>query len=181
MAKLVSKVYGDALFEEALEKQEVDTLFKEVKGLQMIWRDNPDLTVLLDNPKIAKEEKLEIIKKVLSGISEHLMGFLAVIVDKGRQKDIPAICEYFINAVKEYKKIGVAQVTSAVELKEEQKAKLLKKLLDTTRYVNFELDYKVDPSLIGGMIIRIGDRVVDSSIRTQIYELRRSLNKLQLS
>ena len=109
------------------------------------------------------------------------MGFLAVIVDKGRQKEIPAICEYFINAVKEYKKIGVAHVASAVELNEGQKARLVEKLLNTTQYVDFEMDYQVDPSIIGGMVIRIGDRVVDSSIKTQIYELRRSLLKLQLT
>jgi F-type H+-transporting ATPase subunit delta len=109
------------------------------------------------------------------------MGFLTVIVEKGRQKEINAICEYFINTVKEYKKIGVAYVTSAVELKEEQKAQLMGKLLGTTSYQEFEMVYQVDPSIIGGLVIRIGDRVVDSSIKTQIYELRRSLSKLQIS
>ncbi|MBE7719815.1 ATP synthase F1 subunit delta [Lacrimispora indolis] len=182
MAKLVSKVYGDALFEEALRKQEVDALFEEVKGLQMIWRENQSLAELLDNPKIVKEEKIGIIKNIFDGrVSDDLMGFLAVIVDKGRQKEIPAICEYFVNAVKEYKNIGVAHVTSAVELSEGQKARLAEKLLNTTTYVEFEMDYQVDPSLIGGMVIRIGDRVVDSSVKTQIYDLRRSLLKLQLT
>ena len=182
MAKLVSKVYGDALFEEALERQEVDALFEEVKSLQAVFVNNQDLAGLLDNPKIGKEEKNGIIQEVFGGrISETLMGFLTVIVEKGRQKEINAICEYFINTVKEYKKIGVAYVTSAVELKEEQKAQLLGKLLGTTSYQEFEMVYLVDPSIIGGLVIRIGDRVVDSSIKTQIYELRRSLSKLQIS
>lgn len=75
----------------------------------------------------------------------------------------------------------MAHVTSAVELKEEQKAQLVKKLLDTTGYVDVEMDYQVDPALIGGMVIRIKDRVVDSSIRTQLHELRRDLSKLQLT
>uniref|UniRef100_UPI000B12D90D ATP synthase F1 subunit delta n=1 Tax=Clostridium sp. NkU-1 TaxID=1095009 RepID=UPI000B12D90D len=119
MAKLVSKVYGDALFEEALRKQEVDTLFEEVRGLQVVWRENQSLAELLDNPKIVKDDKIGIIKNIFDGrVSDDLMGFLAVIVDKGRQKEIPAICEYFVNTVKEYKKIGVAHVTSAVELNE---------------------------------------------------------------
>lgn len=181
MAKLASKVYGDALFQEALKKQELDVLFQEVKGLLAIWRMNPELAGLLDNPKIVKEEKAGIMKNIFAGrISDDLMGFLTVIVDKGRQKDIPAICEYFIDTVKEYKKIGVACVTSAMELDAGQKARLEKRLLDTTQYVEFEMDYKVDPSLIGGLVIRIGDRVVDSSIKTQLDELRRSLMKLQL-
>ena len=72
-------------------------------------------------------------------------------------------------------------MASAVELKSEQKAMIEQRLLDTTQYVEFEMVYSVDPSLIGGLVIRIGDRVVDSSIKTQINELHRSLSKLQLS
>lgn len=182
MAKLVSKIYGDALFEEALEKQEVDALFEEVKALLSIWHENEDLAGLLDNPKIGKEDKTGIIKEVFSGrISDTLLFFLIIIVEKGRQKEINAICNYFISTVREYKKIGVAHVTSAVELKADQKAQLEKKLLDTTSYVEFEMNYSVDPAIIGGLVIRIGDRVIDSSIKTQIYELRRSLSKLQLT
>jgi F-type H+-transporting ATPase subunit delta len=182
MAKLVSKIYGDALFEEALEKQEVDALFEEVKALLSIWHENEDLTGLLDNPKIGKEDKKGIIKEVFNGrVSDTLLFFLTIIVEKGRQKEIFAICKYFISTAMEYKKIGVAHVTSAVELKADQKAQLERKLLDTTSYVEFEMNYSVDPAIIGGLIIRIGDRVVDSSIKTQIYELRRSLTKLQLT
>ena len=110
-----------------------------------------------------------------------MMGFLTTVVEKGRQGDIPAIFEYFITTVKEYKKIGIAYVTSAVPLSEEQKVQVTERLLTTTRYVEFEMNYEVDPSLIGGMIIRIGDRVVDSSIKTQLYELKRQLLDVQLA
>ena len=87
MAKLVSKVYGDALFEESIEKQSVDTLFSEVKALLAIWRENPELAELLDNPKIVKEEKIGIMTNIFAGrVSDDLMGFLAVIVDKGDRR-----------------------------------------------------------------------------------------------
>lgn len=182
MAKLVSKVYGDALFLEAVEKQSVDELFQEIKALLSVWRENPGLSELLDNPKIVKEEKTGIIMNVFSGrFSDDLVGFLTIIADKGRLKEVPAVCGYVIHAIKEYKKIGVALVASAAELKDEQKALLVKRLLETTEYVEFEMEYSVDPSLIGGLVIRIKDRVVDSSIQTQINELHRSLSKLQLS
>ena len=75
----------------------------------------------------------------------------------------------------------MAHVASAVELKSEQKAMIEQRLLEITEYVEFEMEYSVDPSLIGGLVIRIGDRVVDSCIKTQINELHRSLSKLQLS
>ena len=92
-----------------------------------------------------------------------------------------SILEYFIQRVKEFKKIGAAYVTSAVELGAEQKAALEKRLLETTGYVQFEMHYDVDASLLGGMVIRIGDRVVDSSIKTRLYELKKELSALQLA
>ena len=79
-----------------------------------------------------------------------------------------------------YKKIGIAYVSTAKPLTDEQKKAVAGKLLETTEYVDFQMNYTVDESLIGGMVIRIGDRVVDSSIKHKIDELSRSLMKVQL-
>lgn len=182
MAKLVSKVYGDALMQAATEKDKADAIFEEAKGLCEIFREHGDLIHLLDHPQVVKEEKIQIIRNVFQGkVSDEMMGFLAAIVDKGRQNDILSILDYFIGQVKEKKGIGTAQVVSAVELSEAQKDQVKKKLLATTRYVEFEMNYTVDPSLIGGMVIRIGDRVVDSSIKARLYELRKQLINVQLA
>ena len=91
-----------------------------------------------------------------------------------------SVFDYFIDLVKEEKKIGIASVTTAVRLSDKQKAKVEQKLLDTTKYETFEMNYSVDASLIGGMVIRIGDRVVDSSIKTKLYELSRELRNVQV-
>ncbi len=182
MAKLVSKVYGDALFETAVEKDTVDVLYEEACALITILKDNPELTALLNNPQIVNEEKVSIMDRIFSGrVSDELMGLLAIIVEKGRQNEMISIFAYFIQRVKEYKKIGSVSVVSAVELNSGQKDRLRKKLLESTDYVAFEMDYQVDPSLIGGMTIRIGDRVVDNSIKTRLYELKRELQQLQLA
>ena len=109
------------------------------------------------------------------------MGFLETVIEKGRQKELPKILDYFVNRVKEYKKIGIVTVTSAVELSAEQKAHTETKLLETTAFVSLEVTYSVDPAILGGLVIRIGDRVVDSSIRTRLGEIRRDLMKLQLA
>ena len=78
------------------------------------------------------------------------------------------------------RRIGSARVVTTIELSEEQKEKVEQKLLKTTSYEQFEMNYEVDASLIGGMVIRIGDRIVDSSIRTKLYELSKNLRKIQL-
>jgi len=182
MAKLVSKVYGDALFEAAIGRKKIDALYEEVCAIVPILRGSPELRALLANPQVVKEEKADVMKQIFSGrIQEELMGFLNIVVEKDRQNDLIPIFEYFIQRVKEYKKIGSVSVSSAMELKADQKSRLEEKLLADTSYVELEMDYQVDPSLIGGMVIRIGDRVVDSSIRTRIYRLKKELLALQLS
>lgn len=108
------------------------------------------------------------------------MGFLSIIVEKDRQNEI-LDSGIFHPEGEGIQKIGAAYVTSAVELGAEQKAALEKRLLETTGYVQFEMHYDVDASLLGGMVIRIGDRVVDSSIKTRLYELKKELSALQLA
>lgn len=109
------------------------------------------------------------------------MGLLVLMVSKDRQKDIVATLKVFEDKVLEYKKIGTAYVTTAKPLSQELKDKLLDKLLKTTDYVSFNMVYNVDESLIAGMVIRIGDRVIDSSIRHKLDELEKELRKIQLA
>ncbi len=182
MAKLVSKTYGEALFEVAMEKGTSDTMLEEVEAVLQLLEDNEEYIGLLTHPKITVEEKTELLEKAFKGqISDDFMGFLVTVVEKGRFDEIETILEYFVQRVWEEKKIGVAHVTSAAALSEEQKKEVEQKLLDTTSYVEFKMDYKVDASLIGGIIIRIGDRVVDSSVKTKLDQMARSLGKIQLS
>ncbi|MFA9377763.1 MAG: ATP synthase F1 subunit delta [Lachnotalea sp.] len=180
MAKLISKTYGDALFELALEENKVDLLVDETRAVLTILKENVDLHKLMNHPKIAKVEKINIMEDIFKGnISDELTGFIKIIITKDRYGEIDTIFEYFIATVKEYKNIGTAFVTTAVELKEEQKDALIAKLLKITKYEQIDMEYCVDQVLIGGMIIRIGDRVIDSSIKTKIYEMSKSLSKIQ--
>lgn len=182
MAKIVSKVYGDALFELALEKQSVDVLYEEAQALREIFKNNGELMQLLNHPKISKEEKNAAVKAIFDGrVSDDMAGFLVLVVDKGRADELDAVLGYFLSVVKEYKKIGVVDVTCAVELSDAQKKKLCEKLLATTDYATLEMHYQVDAALIGGIVVRIGDRVVDASIRTKLAQMEKQLQKIQLS
>ncbi len=181
MAKLISKTYGDALFDLAVETGKVDVLLEEIEQLQIVLAQNADFSSLMNHPKILKEEKVEVAKNVFAGrISEELLGFLTIIITKDRYREIDGILNYFVAKVKEYKGIGIATVTTAVPLKSDQHKAIEKKLLDTTKYRSMEIHYNVDASLIGGMVIRIGDRVVDSSISTKLSELQKDLLKVQV-
>ena len=181
MAKRVSSIYGNALFELAVEEKKMDALLSEVQTLQQILLENADLLSLLNHPEVSKIEKLDLLKNIFSGrASDEVLGFLSIIVEKDRQKDIPKIFEFFVDKAKEYKGIGKVKVVSATELSARQKEKLTKRLLETTKYTSFEVDYQIDPALLGGLIILIEDRVLDSSLKTQIEKLSKGLSKLSL-
>lgn len=181
MAKLVAKVYGDALFAAAKEAGRMDDMYDEVHELLKILRANAELQKMLDNPKVIREEKESVIENIFRGhISDEIVELMKLMIAKGRYSQIESVFEYYIGLVKEEKKIGVAHVTTALELTEGQKKEIVDKLLETTKYKSFEMSYAVDKALIGGMVIRIGDRVVDSSIKTKLYELSRDLKKIQV-
>lgn len=181
MAKLVSKTYGEALFELAQEEDKVLPLLEEVCALQTILLENKELALLMNNPKVSKEERVEILKSIFGEkVSRELMGFLELLVQKGRYGEIDAILAYFIQRVKDAEGIGKAYITTAIPLKEAQKAAVEAKLLSTTSYRRIETEYAVDESLIGGMTIRIKDRVVDSSIKTKLERMERELLTIQL-
>ena len=182
MAKLVSKTYGEALFEVAVEDGTLDSMLEEVEAVLEVLKSNEEYISILNHPRIPIEEKVSMIEEAFKEkVSDELVGFLVTITEKGRFAEIESILSYFIERVWEEKKIGVACVTSATELSEQQKKDIEEKLLATTSYVEFRMNYDVDKSLIGGMVIRIGDRVVDSSVKTKLETMARELSKIQLS
>ena len=182
MAKLISKTYGDALFEIAVEESHIDELYEEVCALSGILSENADFSRLMNHPKLTKEEKEELMVSIFEGrLSGEMVGFLRIIILNDRYDEIDRILDYFVEKVKEYKGIGVAFVSTPLELSAGQKKAVEEKLLATTGYRSMEMNYETDESLIGGMVIRIGDRVVDSSIKAKLEALKKSLLSVQIS
>ena len=131
MAKLVSQTYGEALFELAKEQDKIDAFTQEIDVISEVLAENPDFSKLMNHPKIDKEDKLEIVDNVFLGrIDKELVGFLRLLVTKGRYVDLDSILQYFQNAVKEEKGIGVAYVKSAAALSDRQKKQIEEKNYD---------------------------------------------------
>ena len=178
MAKQVDITYGNALFELALEEGKIDGLYEEVQTLIQLLNENIDLIKILEHPRIDKDEKKKIIEDTFGNrVSDEITGLMVMVVEKEHISNILDILNYFIKLVKKQKNIGVASVTSAVDLSDSQKAAIEQKLIETTAYDTMEIEYSVDKSLIGGLVIRIEDRVVDSSIKTKLDKLSKTLSK----
>ena len=103
MAKLVSKTYGDALFELALENNQLDSMLEEVKAVSAAIAENEDLTKLMNHPKIVKEEKIKVIEDIFTGqVSRELVGLMRMIVEKDHYNELNSVFKYFTDCVKEH-------------------------------------------------------------------------------
>ena len=181
MAKLVSKVYGDALFSLSLEENKLDEVWEEVRTLSEALQENKEFTGIMTHPDMTQEKGLALLDEAFGGkLSDIVMGFLQVLVKKGRFSEILPVLDYFQREAKEYKRIGVVYVTTPTELTGEQKSGIVERLTQTSGYESLEMNYAVDPRLLGGIRIRIGDRVLDNSIQTKLEELSRSLSKVRV-
>lgn len=182
MAKLASKVYGDALFDLAVEEGTCAQYLEEVNWMRKVLKENPEVLAFIRHPMIDREEKMSFMETCFKGqVSEELLGLLEITITKGRFQEIEPIFDYFIARVKEYERIGKAKVIAPFEMSDVQKQAVEKKLLSTTRYEKMEIEYQMDKSLIGGLVIRIGDRVVDTSIRHKLDTLTTELMQVSLT
>ncbi|MBO1869779.1 ATP synthase F1 subunit delta [Lachnoanaerobaculum sp. Marseille-Q4761] len=177
MAKLVSKVYGDAYVSVVSEKNNLIDALEEIKLLKNILLENGEIIELLDSPKLDDEEKTAFIKGIFENhISVDSLGFLLTVIEKKRQAELLPIVDYVIDCIKELLLIGKATITTALELDDAKKERIVDELLKTSHYKSLEVEYVVDNSIIGGIVIRIGDRVVDSSVKTRIEKMRKMLS-----
>ncbi len=176
MAKQVRTAYGTALFAAACDSGRLTLVREQAEICAAAISDNPEFIKILCHPEVSIEEKEGMVSAVFGEHVDPLItGTVAALLDKGHGKDIGSVLSYFIDRALEEEGIGVASVVSAIELNPEQKERIKQKLLGTTEYTSMRISFEVDRSLIGGMVIRLKDRVVDSSLKTQLSRMKSSL------
>lgn len=181
MAKLTEKVYGEALFQLAVEEESTARLMEEILTVRQVLAENPELATLMQHPGVPQTDKEQVLENIWGqSVSREVTGLMLLLLKKEHYAELPKVLDYFLEKVREKEKIGIACVKTAVELSQAQKEKIETRLLETTSYCKFEMHFETDPSLIGGIVIRIGDRVVDSSIKTRLEKLSRQLYQIQL-
>ena len=104
------------------------------------------------------------------------MGLLLTVIEKKRQAELLPILDYVTDCIKELLLIGKATITTALPLDTAKKEKIVEELIKSSKYKSLEAKYIVDESILGGIVIRIGDRVVDSSVKTRIEKMRKMLS-----
>lgn len=181
MAKLVSKAYGKAFFELALESNNLDIYLEEAKLIISVLKSDEIFKQVLKHPEISQENKFTMFKSIFEKkVSESFLGLFKLILNKKREIYLLDILENFLDRALEYKGILIAEVVSSIKLSEGQLLRIEDKLSKNLKK-QIILKVSVDSSLIAGLKITVDGHVIDGSVKKQIEDIKNTLYNIKMA
>ena len=173
----ITSRYAKSLLIFSIEKNVLDKTFSDMSHIQNICSENKDLRLLLKSPIVKTDKKLAIFSEVFSSsISAISMTFINIITSKKREMYLEGIAESFIFLYKNYNNIETVTLTTSHPIDEKTKLEILDFVKKNGKQ-NIEMHQEIDDELLGGMIIRMGDKQLDASVSRNIKKLKKSFNK----
>jgi F-type H+-transporting ATPase subunit delta len=174
----VSGRYATALFELARDERCIDTVKADLDGFEVMLTENPDLMRLVRSPVFSAEEQLRALTAVLgrAGISGVTANFLKVLTANRRLFAVADVIRAFTALVAKFRGEATADVTVAESLSD-RNLDALKTALKSVTGKDVSLNVKVDPSIIGGLVVKLGSRMVDSSLRTKLNSIKHAMKE----
>jgi F-type H+-transporting ATPase subunit delta len=170
----IARVYAVALFEAAKDRGKLDAIRDQLTQFVDVLQENREMQVFLFSPYFSSAEKIEGLKKAVSDAEPELLNFLQLLLEKGRMPVVYRIQRQYESLWnKENKRLGVT-VTSAVELDPEVTKRIGEEIEEQTGNT-VELTSRVDPDILGGLVLQVGNMVLDTSIRNRLEKLRKSV------
>jgi len=168
--------YATALLELSIEQNKVDQVLADMKYLLEVNNETRDFQLLLDSPIVKGDKKIAIFEELFGQFEEVSTSFVKLITNNGRESYLPTIAEAFDAQVKEHRGIVPITIISAVPLANSIKEIILEKV---EKGVNGKLEVTelIDSSLIGGFIVRMGDKQIDASVASQFNDLKQRLTR----
>lgn len=172
----VARRYAKAVLELGLETNSLDTLVREISDLAAAYEASEEFQVALENPLVTLEAKRGILDEVTSRIGAGPMtkNLARMLGDRRRMPALPRIARILAEMADARKGVLHAEVTSAVQLSDNFYSRLQRELERMTGQ-KIMLDRRVDASIVGGVAVRVGDMVIDGSLRASLYDMRSSL------
>tara|TARA_B100000902_G_C26717877_1_gene625154 strand:- start:2 stop:559 length:558 start_codon:yes stop_codon:yes gene_type:complete len=169
--------YAKALLQLSVEQNNLDNSYNDMLLLDRICSESKELSLLLKSPIVKTDHKLKIFDQIFTNkISKLSMDFLNIIISKKRESILAEIAKSFIVLYKNKNNIETATITTAIPMSQELKNKIITYIKSETNN-NVELIEVIDKKIVGGVIIKMGDKQLDASILTEISELRQTFNK----
>jgi F-type H+-transporting ATPase subunit delta len=168
--------YATALADIALEQSAADPVRKQLADFGAAYAESAELRNVLANPAVERMGKHGVVEKLAArlGASRIVRNFLFVVVDNQRTHLLPEILQSFEEVIRQRQGVAEAEVTSAAELTAPQKTQLQQTLEHLTGR-KIQAKYSLDPALLGGAVVRIGDTIYDGSVRNRLNQMRARL------
>lgn len=177
---LVTVRYAKAFFSLSKEKNQLADAKNDMELISSVCRESDDFRFLLESPVVNTSIKTSLISQVFKGkITDSTMNFLRLIVENKRENHIPEICRYFLDMVRRHQGILSAVITFASSADQDLLEKI-KSILKKELGSEIELTGKINPAIIGGLIIRVDDKQLDGSISTQLKKIRTSFLETEI-
>jgi F-type H+-transporting ATPase subunit delta len=168
--------YAQALFDLAVERNELEIARANMKLVAKVCLENSDLLALLKSPVIYGSKKIAVFHEIFKDKLDKLtMGFIEIIIRKRREEHLHRIALKFEDLYLEYNNIRKVKVTSAVPLTEKLRSEI-RQMLEKQTKGEIIMEEAVDPSIIGGLIIKLEDQIFDDSIHRKLEDLRKEFN-----
>jgi F-type H+-transporting ATPase subunit delta len=172
----VEKRYAKALMDLAIEKNSLEETLRNMKFVKELCDQNKDLVLMLKSPIIKTDKKLSVLEALLrTQLNNISYSFIQIITKKKREYQLPEIATEFIEQYKVHNKIVTAFVTTATPLDSTSRAATLE--LVKSIYGKVEIVERVDKSILGGIIVKVGDKQVDASIARKFADLKQEFSK----
>ncbi len=177
-ASRVSHRYAKSLVDLSLEKGQLEQVHEDMRLVLDTIQANHDLSIVLRSPVINTDKKQEILKAIFGGqIGVITTEFLDVITRKRREGELEAIADAFIFQYRKHKQILTAVITTAQGLDENLRKRVMEIVMQNATGNSVELIEKTDKTLLGGFVLRVGDKQVDASVIRQIRNLERNFSE----
>jgi len=172
--------YATALFRTAKRTNQVENIFHDLEALSNLLKDNPLLKNFLESPQVLEKDKKELLNSTFKPlISEALFSFLMLVVSKHRIQYLLSMAEEFQRLVKEDQGIVEARLITARSVDQVLVDQIRQELEENTGE-KVEIKLEVDPHLIGGIVVILGDKIIDRSIRYQLSQLKEQMSALKV-
>lgn len=178
MIDIIANRYAEALFQLSEEENITKEIYSELHDVVDTVKNNKDLENVLKSPLVSKDEKKELIEKIFSNkINNNLKNFLKILIEKGRITSLKAIELTFKQLLNDKHNIIEGTVLSAIPM-EKIKVKELEEKLSKKYNKNVTLENKVDESILGGVLVRLGNTQIDGSVKTRLNNIKDQLSQV---
>jgi F-type H+-transporting ATPase subunit delta len=173
----VGRVYAEALFAVAKEGNAVVEILGDIVEVERVFGDNARFATLIESPKVTRDEAAKMIRGAFEGkIAKPVLNLLLVLLKRGRQRAIPEVAEAFRALVDADRRQRRVAITTATPIEPAHAEKLASTLAQKIG-LRVLLETAVDPALLGGAVARVGDTVIDGSLRTGLSLLARKMKE----